>query len=361
MLAKKIGMNKISGFIFLLFLISFPLFASKFHIGLMGKFIVFILFALALDLIWGYTGLLSLGHAVFFGLGGYLLALSYTIQDGVPTFMTSLNVTEIPAIMKPLESVPVAFILGLVLPALFAAFFGYFIFKSTVSGVYFSILTLALAKLFEMSIINMQAYTGGFNGLMGLTLFPIFGKPLQLTTYYYLVLTITLIVYCFCHWLAHSHFGKVLQSIRENESRTRFFSYNPVNYKIFVFTVSGFLSGLAGMLYVPMNGFISPRDVGIAMSTMVVIWLAIGGRGTLMGAVFGVLTVNWLSNILSELYPNLWQLFFGLFLVLIVLFLPDGVYGSLEKWWRNRYLSGQQIKGRLLVSSNRNKEVVEDE
>jgi urea transport system permease protein len=349
-IAKRLGINGITGSISLIFLILFPLFASEFQTGLMGKFIVFILFALALDLIWGYTGMLSLGHAVFFGLGGYILALSYTFQEGVPSFMTRFNFTEIPTFMRPLESIPIAFVLGLAIPALLAAFIGYFIFKSNVSGAYFAILTLALAKLFEMLIVNLQAYTGGFNGLMGLPRFPIFGEPLSLTTYYYMVLFVTVIVYSFTYWLTNSHFGKVLQSIRENESRIRFFSYNPVHFKIFIFTISGCLSGLAGMLYVPINGYISPQDVGIGMSTMVVIWLAIGGRGYLMGAVIGVLTVNWLSNILSELYPTLWQLFFGVVLVLIVLFLPEGLVGSLEKWWKNRKYSNHPQNERVLNS-----------
>lgn len=339
MLSKRLRLNGITGSIALAFLAAFPLISSEFQTEMMGKFIVFILFALALDLIWGYTGLLSLGHAVFFGLGGYMLALSYSFQDGVPSFMSRYNITEIPAFMKPLESIPVALLLGLALPALLAAFIGYFIFKSNVGGVYFALITLALAKLFEMLIVNLQAYTGGFNGLMGLPRFPIFGEPLSLNAYYYLVLLIVVIVYALTQILVQSHFGKILQSIRENESRIRFFSYNPVRYKIFIFTISGLLSGLAGMLYVPFSGFISPQDVGIGMSTMVVIWLAIGGRGTLMGALVGVLIVNWLTYILSDAYPTLWQLFFGAILILIVLFLPDGLYGSLAKWRRNRTYS----------------------
>jgi len=336
MLLRKLGFNGTFGVIFLAILGLFPLFASEFRVELMGKFIVFILFAIALDLIWGYTGMLSLGHAVFFGLGGYMLALSYSLQDGVPSFMTRFNITEIPLLMQPLTSIPVAFVLGLLLPALLAGLIGFFIFKSRVSGVYFSIITLALAKLFEMLVTNLSAYTGGYNGLGGLPRFPIFGEPLGLNTYYYLVLAITVLAYFFTRWLTNSHLGKVLKSVRENESRIRFFSYNPSNYKIFIFTVSGFLSGLAGMLYVPINGFISPQDVGIGMSTLLVVWLAIGGRGTLMGAVFGVLIINWLSNILSEQYPSIWQLFIGIIIVVIVLFLPAGIYGSLENWWKNR-------------------------
>jgi urea transport system permease protein len=336
---KRLGMESSVGIVVLVFLVIFPFIAGDFRIEMMGKFIVFIIFAISLDLVWGYTGLLSLGQGVFFGLGGYLLSLSYVFQNGVPTFMKRFNINEIPFFMKPLESIPTAFILGLVLPALLAALIGFFIFKSKVSGVYFSIITLTLAKLFEIMVINLQAYTGGFDGLMGLPRFPIFGEPMSLKGYYYLVLIITLLIYLFARWLTNSHFGKVLKSIRENENRTRFFSYQPANYKIFIFAVSGFLSGLAGMLYVPIAGFFSPNDIGVAMSTLLVIWLAIGGRGRLMGAVVGVLAVNWISNLLSEKYPDLWQLLLGTSIVLVVLFFSDGIYGSFLNWWENRKIA----------------------
>ncbi len=341
---NKLGFNNTFAMLTLIFLVIFPSFASEFRVELMGKFIVFILFAFSLNLIWGYTGLLSLGHAVFFGLGGYLLALSYSLQDGVPAFMARFDIKEIPMFMKLLQSIPAALFLGMLIPAVLAGLIGFFVFKSRVSGVYFSIITLALAKLFEMLVINLQAYTGGFNGLMGLPRFPIKGAPLSLTSYYYLVLAVAVLAFFFTRWLTHSHFGKVIKSIREDESRIRFLSYNPANYKIFVFTASGFLAGLAGMLYVPMNGFISPQDTGIAMSTSLIIWLAIGGRGTLMGPVFGVLIVNWMSNLLSEQYPTLWQLFLGGAMVLIVLFLPNGIYGTLENWWKDWSLREKNVK-----------------
>ncbi|GAX90037.1 urea ABC transporter permease subunit UrtC [Effusibacillus lacus] len=352
MQTKRLGIEGSIGGLILVFLAAFPFLASDFRVELMGKFIVFIIFALALDLVWGYTGLLSLGHAVFFGLGGYMLALSYVLQQGVPTFMTRFGINEIPVFLKPLLSTPVAFLLGMLLPALLAAIIGFFIFRSSVSGVYFSIITLALAQLFELLVINLQAYTGGFNGLMGLPRFPVFGEPLELTTYYYLVLIVAVGVYLLTRWLTGSHFGKTVKAVRENENRIRFFSYNPASYKIFIFTISGFLSGLAGMLYVPINGFISPQDIGIGMSTLLVVWLAIGGRGTLMGAVIGALILNWLSDLLSEQYPEIWQLLIGSIIVLIVLFLPDGIYGSLLKWWNGRVLSKQQNQGTVPQMGN---------
>lgn len=349
--------ERIVGIPLVVFLALFPLFSNSFQTGLMGKFIIFIIFAIALDLVWGYTGLLSIGHAVFFGLGGYILALSYTFQNGVPTFMQRFDINEIPFWLAPLQSMPLAFLLGLLVPALLAAFIGFFIFRSSVTGVYFSLITLVMATLFQMVVINLQAYTGGYNGLMGLPRFPIFGEPLSLQAFYYLILAITIGVYLFAKWLTNSHFGKVIKAIRENETRVGFFSYNASNYKIFVFTLSGFLSGLAGMLYVSMNGFVGPTDVGVALSTSVILWIAIGGRGKLMGAVIGALAINYISNSLSELYPVVWQLFLGLVMILVVILLPDGVYGTFEK--KLAALKHKKIKIKAPEVINKGKESME--
>ncbi len=335
-LFRKLGFEGSTGIIILAFLAIFPLFAPVFRVELMGKFVVFIILAIALDLVWGYAGLLSLGHAVFFGVGGYILAISYLIQDGPPQFMTRFGFTDIPLVLQPLINIPTAFTLGLVVPAILAAIIGYFIFKSKVSGVYFAIISIALATVMTMLVINLQAYTGGENGLMGLPRFPIFGEPLSLNAYYYLVLVITVLVYLFARWLMHSYFGKVIRATRENEDRTSFLSYNPASFKIVVYVISGFLAGLSGMLYIPINGIISPYEIGVGLSTLVVIWLAIGGRGTLMGAVVGVLIINWAGTFLSESFPEFWQLFLGLILVLVVMFLPDGIFGSIQNKLRKR-------------------------
>lgn len=330
-MAKRIiNMESAIGIILVLFFLTYPLYASPFQIGLVGKFIVLILFAISLDLIWGYTGLLSLGHAVFFGLGGYILALSYTFQKGVPMFMQRFGIEEIPFWMSPLKSVQLGFLLGLLIPSLLAALMGYFIFKSRVSGVYFSIMTLAFVSLFELLIINLQAYTGGFNGLTGLPRFPVFGEPLDLIPFYYLIVVITVMIYSICRMLTKMHFGKVLRAIRENEDRVSFLSYEPANYKIFIFTLSGLIAGLAGMLYVSLNGFVSPKEIGVGLSISVILWVAIGGRGYLMGAVIGTLLMNWLSNSLSEQYPSVWQLLTGIAMILVVMFLPDGLYGTIK-------------------------------
>lgn len=336
MIPKYIDLEKGIGIALIVLLLVIPLFSSPFQTQLIGKFIILALLAMALDLIWGYTGLLSLGHAVFFGIGGYILALSYSLQDGIPGFMSRFGITEIPIFMKPLLNIPFSFLLGILVPGIVAMILGYFIFKGKVSGVYFAIITIALAMVFQLSITTLQAYTGGSNGLMGLPMFPIFGSPLSLNQFYYFVTALIILIYIAVRWLTRSHFGKVIKGIRENEKRVNYFGYDSNNFKIFIFTISAMLSGLAGMLYVSMNGFISPTDIGVSFSTLIVLWVAIGGRGTLMGAVIGALGINWISNLLSESYPDIWQLFLGIIMVLVVMFMPEGVFGTLNNWVNRR-------------------------
>ena len=332
MFNKKGNISKLISIILFVFLLLFPMWSSLFHIELMGKFITLALLAISLDLIWGYMGLLSLGHAVFFGIGGYIIALSYSFQDGVPSFMTRFNITEIPVLLKPLQSMPLAFVLGLIIPGTIAMILGYFIFKGKVRDVFFAIITIALATGFELLMTTLQSYTGGSNGLMGLPRLPILGESFPVNQFYYILVFILMIVYIFASWFTKSHFGKVGQAIDQNEKRVTYFGYDPDNFKIFNFTISALIAGLAGMLYASMNGFFSPTEVGIDMSTMLLLWVAIGGRGTLMGAVIGAISLSWISNTLSESFPDLWQLALGFIMVLVVLFLPKGVYGTFIKW-----------------------------
>lgn len=324
--------EKIIGILLIVFLLLFPLLYNEFHVGLMGKFATFIILALALDLVWGYVGILSMGHGVYFGLGGYILAISYSIQNGVPSFMARFHIEEIPLLMKPLLSIPFSFVLGLIIPGIVAAITGYFIFKGKVSGVYFAIITLAMTVIFQMLVLTLKEYTGGSNGLMGLPKLPIFGEPMELKHLYYTIIFIAIFIYLFIRWLVKKHFGKVLMAISENEDRIVFLRYNPINYKVITYTISASLSGLAGMLFVSINGYFSPTDVGITFSTMLVLWVAVGGRGRLMGAVIGTLFINWSSNTLSETYPEIWQLFIGVIMVVVVVFLPNGIYGTIIKW-----------------------------
>lgn len=349
---KKISVNKWIDLAILILLIVFPVFVKPFRVEMMGRFVAFAIFAIALDLLWGYTGLMSLGHAVLFGMGGYMVAICYSIQNGVPAFMTRAGITEIPAFFVPLQTPAVAVIIGLILPVVFAIILGYFLFTSKVSGVFFTIITLALAQVFKDFIINQQKFTNGFNGLQGIPRFPINGTPLTKIQLYYIILVFAIMVYIFCNWLTKSRFGKVAISIRENESRLAFFGYKPANFKIAIFGISGFIAGLAGILYTPMTNGITPEDIGVSASTAVLLWLAVGGRGNITGAIVGTLLINWAQSLLSEHFADYWQLILGLILLIIIFFVPNGIIGKILEQQYNIRINRNKAKiaGKIAAS-----------
>jgi len=312
-----------------LFLAVFPLLFTPFRTELMAKVLVYIIFAISLDLLWGYTGLMSMGHAVLFGSGGYIIALSYTFLKGVPWYMQQAGVEKIPALFSPLLNPAAAFLLALLIPGLIAAFLGTFIFSSRISGVFFSLITLALAQIFELFVTNQHEYTNGSNGLGGLERSLLGSGPLSLNALYYILFAVVLLVYFFCIWLTNTRFGTVLQAIRENEARLTFLGYKPNRFKIAVYVVSGVLAGLAGVLYIPTNGFISPTEVGLTLSTLLLVWVAIGGRGNLTGAIVGTILINWAQTLLSEQISDYWMLIMGIVVLAFVFFLPAGLIGKL--------------------------------
>ena len=328
---SKLPLNRYFDILMLIFLTAFPFFTKEFRVEMMGRYICYAIFAISLDLLWGYTGLLSLGHAVLFGMGGYMIGISYQIQNGVvPAFMQREGITEIPWFYLPLQNPIVASILGILIPALFAALIGYFVFTSKIKGVFFTIITLALAQIFKDFIINVQKYTNGFNGLQSIKRFSVNGStPLTKTTYYYVVLAIAVLVFIFCLWLTNSRVGKICTSVRENEARLGFLGYNAGAFKILIYTISGALAGLSGVLYAPATSTITTEDIGVTASTMVVIWVAVGGRGNLTGAVFGALLINWAQSILSEHFSSAWQLIIGALLLVVIYFIPNGVIGQI--------------------------------
>ena len=310
----------------------FPLAGLSFYTQLLEKYMVFLIFAWSLDVLWGYAGLMDLGHAVLFGLGGYTMALCLSAQGvGVPEFMVRCGVTVPPAWLKAIMNPFAAAVVGILLPALLAWLLGHFLFTSRVGGVFFSVITLSLAQVFTLFLQSQQKYTGGFNGIGGLPGLSLFGHSLSLTESYYAVFCMVLLVFAFCRWMMDSRFGLVLRSVRENETRLEFLGYDQAKFKTAVFAVSGALAGLAGILYVPVNGMIAPNDVGVDFSTAAVVWLAIGGRGNLTGAALGSLLINVVGNALSEQFGAFWQLLLGLVIVAVVFFMPDGVVGALRK------------------------------
>jgi urea transport system permease protein len=332
----EIPVNRYLDFALFLALGLFPLSGSLFYTQLLEKYLVFLIFAFSLDLVWGYAGLMDLGHAVLFGLGGYTMALSLSAQEGVPEFMARYGVKQVPLWLQWIVPQPAAVLVCILLPALLAGLLGRFLFYSRVGGVFFSVITLALAEIFSLFIQSQQEYTGGFNGIGGLPGLSLFGHSLSLTEGYYFVFLMVLFVYIFCRALMDSRFGLVLRGIRENETRLEFLGYGQARFKTAAFALSGALAGFAGALYVPVNGMIAPNDVGMEFSTAAVVWLAIGGRGNLTGAALGTLLVNVLGNALSEHFGAYWQLLLGAALLAVVLFFPNGIVGSLQLAVRGR-------------------------
>jgi len=321
--------------------VSSPLYLSDFTLNLFGKFLAYAILALGIDLIWGYTGVLSLGHGVFFGLGAYAMGMHLMLEIGtrgvygnaLPDFMVWNRVTELPLFWKPFYGAPFTILAVLLVPGIVAWVFGYLTFRSRIRGVYFSIITQALALsawlMFNRNALNL----GGTNGLSGFK--TIFGFTLNSAATQRGLYVATAICLCgaylLCRAIVQSPAGKVLVAIRDSETRVLFAGYSPASFKLFIFVVSALLAGLAGALYVPQVGIITPAKIGVLPSIEMIIWVAVGGRGTLVGPVIGAFGVNWLQSILTTNYPDLWLLVLGGLFVGVVLFFPDGIVGSLQK------------------------------
>ncbi|MFZ5596873.1 MAG: urea ABC transporter permease subunit UrtC [Bacillota bacterium] len=335
-----------------------PLYLSEFRLNLLGKFLAFAILALGMDLIWGYAGMLSLGHGVYFGLGAYCMAMYLKLEASageLPDFMSWSGLTDLPWFWAPFQHWWFALTAAIALPVLFAAILGSLTFRSRIRGVYFSILTQALALIFVILFIGQQPYTGGTNGITNFK--TIFGYNLmnpavQMTLY--LITAATLVgMYFFCRRLTGSRFGRILVAIRDSENRIRFAGYNPVVYKIFVYALSAGLAGLSGVLFVTQVGIISPAMMGIVPSIEMAVWVAVGGRGTLIGAVIGAVLVNAAKSSLSESFPDIWQYFLGMLFVCVVLFFPDGIVGIFNKLFRRNENTGYSLTtGKLLKGIN---------
>ncbi len=318
-----------------------PLRVSDFTLNLFGKFLTYAILALGIDLIWGYAGVLSLGHGVFFGLGAYAMGMHLMLEIGakgvyqnvLPDFMVWNRVTELPLFWKPFYSAWFTLLAVVLVPGLFAAIFGFLTFRSRIRGVYFSIITQALALCAWLTFNRNAMNLGGTNGLSGFkTMFGFTLNSPGTQRGLYVVTALFLCgAYLLCRWIVHSPAGKVLVAIRDSETRVLFCGYSPAAFKMFVFTVSAVLAGLAGALYVGQVGIITPARIGVLPSIEMIIWVAVGGRGTLIGPVVGAFGVNWLQSLLTTHYPDLWILVLGGMFVTVVLFFPDGVVGTAQK------------------------------
>jgi urea transport system permease protein len=314
---------------------------SDFTLNLFGKFLAYAILALGLDLLWGYAGVLSLGHGVFFGLGAYAMGMHLMLEIGsrsvyqsaLPDFMVWNRVGELPLFWKPFYSGAFTVAAIVAVPAAVGFAFGALAFRSRIRGVYFSIITQALALSAWLVFNRNEMNLGGTNGLADFK--TIFGHPLNepaTQRALYVVTAVVLIVaYLVCRWITSSRAGKVLVAIRDSETRALFSGYSPARYKLFVFVVSAVLAGVAGALYVPQVGIITPARIGVLPSIEMVIWVAAGGRGTLLGAMAGAVGVNWLQSWLTTTYPDLWLLVLGGLFMGVVLFFPDGLAGGVVR------------------------------
>jgi urea transport system permease protein len=325
-----------------------PLLLSGFRLGLLGRFLALAIVALGIDLIWGFTGLLSLGHGIFFALGGYALAMHLQLQGlaagEMPDFFSSYGVSNLPWIWQPFYSWPFTLLAVVILPAIIAGLLGYLVFRNRIRGVYFSILTQAALVVFFNFFNGQQQLINGTNGLKTntTTLFgqSVGGDRMQFIFYCTTVVLLAL-SYGLCRWLTSGRFGRLLVAIRDDENRVRFSGYDPTAFKVLVFAVSGAIAGIAGALYTVQSGIVSPQYMDIAFSIEMVIWVAVGGRGTLIGAIIGALAVNWGRALLSERYPDIWLFFQGALFLIVVTVLPDGIVGWL------RYRAVDQVRSLL--------------
>jgi urea transport system permease protein len=319
---------------------SSPLHLSDYLVGLTGKILCYGMVALALDLVWGYTGILSLCHGLFFALGGYAMGMYLmraigregVYQSDLPDFMVFLDWKALPWYWAGTDRFWQQGALSLLAPGALALVFGFFAFRSRIRGVYFSIITQAMTYAFMLLFFRNQTGFGGNNGftdfkrILGFSL----SSPRTKDALFALTATALFGALLLCRALVTSKLGRVLVAVRDAESRLRFCGYDTVGFKLFVWTVSAMLCGLAGALYVPQVGIINPGEMSPANSVEVAIWVAVGGRGTLLGPVLGAVLINGAKSVLTVAFPEAWLVALGLICVLITRFLPEGVLGLLR-------------------------------
>jgi len=318
---------------------------SRYWLPLFSKYMALALFALSVDLIWGYTGLLSLGQGLYFGLGAYAVGYSLKLQQAahaagkpllagpdmaMPDFMDYCRLPGVPAWIAPLINIWLALGLAVLLPLVVATIFGLVTFRLRIKGVFFALITQALVLAVYTLVVNQQPYTGGVVGMTYLAKLELFGHKFVMADMYFLVTTVLVICFVGCAILVHTKFGKILTAIRDNENRVLALGYNTAMYKTFIFAISGALAGLAGALFVSAYGTTGPDSLGIAWSIEVVVWVAAGGRGTLVGAILGAVLVGLANTYFNDKYSEAWPVILGSLFIGVVLFLPEGILGGLR-------------------------------
>ncbi|MGA7778328.1 MAG: urea ABC transporter permease subunit UrtC [Paraburkholderia sp.] len=325
--------------------------SSAFHMSaymmtLTGKFMCYAIGALALDLVWGYCGILSLGHALFFALGGYAIGMYLmraighdgVYQSDLPDFMVFLNWHALPWYWEGTQHLWYALLLVVLVPAVIAWVFGFFTFRSRVKGVYLSIITQAMTFAAMLLFYRNETGFGGNNGFTDFKRiggFPI-THPGTRTTLFLITFAVLVLAFLGARAIVTSKLGRVVTGVRDGETRLMFLGYSPLGYKLFIWTVSAVLCGIAGALYVPQVGIINPGEMSPGNSIEMAIWVAVGGRGTLIGPIIGAFAVNGAKSFFTANFPEYWLFFLGLIFVLVPLLLPNGIMGLIELAMRKR-------------------------
>jgi urea transport system permease protein len=349
----------------ILLLVIFPMVLEPFRLNLVGKYLTYAFVAIGLVMVWGYGGILSLGQGVFFGLGGYAMAMflkleasdpiSTKIQStpGIPDFMDWNQLTQLPLLWVPFQSFAFALFAVIAIPTLLAFIISFAMFKRRVGGVYFAIITQAVALILSVLIIGQQGYTGGVNGMTDLK--TLLGWDIRTDSarliLYYVCSVLLLASIVLCAWVQRSKLGTLLLAMRDKEDRVRFSGYDVSMFKVAVFCLGAALSGIGGALFALQVGFMSPSFVGIVPSIEMVIYAAVGGRMSLVGAVFGALLVNAGKTLFSESFPDLWLFLMAALFIGVTMIFPEGLAGLVEKklkpWWRMRMAANKSRAERL--------------
>ena len=343
-------------------IVAAPAVLPSFRLNQLGMFLSLSIVALGIDLIWGFTGLLSLGQGIFFALGGYAagmyLQLNSSAQNpnGIPEFFSLYGVDQLPFFWEPFRSPVFTLIAIWLIPAVLAAVLGNLVFRNRIKGVYFSILTQAALLVFFNFFNGQQKLINGTNGLKT-DVTELFGQMVgsaeMQRSFYWFTAAVVILAWLFVRWVVRGRFGDVLIAIRDDEPRLRFTGFNPTLFKTIVFAIAGGLAGIGGALFTVQSGIISPQEMSVPKSIEMVIWVAVGGRGTLVGAIFGAVGIQFAETFVSEIWPKSWLFFQGALFILVVTALPEGVIGWCRGEgpgnWLNRLGSALNRLGNALI------------
>ncbi len=313
-------------------------FDNPFTLNQFARYIIFSLAAVSVSLVWGYGGILSLGQGIAFGMGAYGMGATMQMQfqdpesDPIPTFMLTNELESLPLVWEPFWSTPIGLSLAIGIPTLFFLVFGYMMFQARVAGVFVAIMTLAMLSAWYSVTYDMQPFTAGFNGISPPSPFEIFGTQIDpySSTAYWICVAFLAILTLGTKFMLHTKFGLIVQAMRDDPERARFLGYSVAYYQTVLFTLSGFIAACAGILWVMITQYVSPTSMEIMLSISFVIWAAVGGRTSLLGAIIGAFLINWGQSYAGDEFRQLWLIIIGSIFLVVVLFLPKGITGLFE-------------------------------